>query len=127
MTIENYRFTEEHEWVYVENNIAIVGISKHAIDELGEIVYVELPQVNAALSQGDEFGTIESVKTVSSLYAPISGDVLEINEDLSDRPNTVSESPLLDGWLIKLKNYDTNEYNDLMTAEEYEQFRETLD
>ena len=120
------KYTEEHEWVRVENDTAIVGITQHAVDELGEIVFVDLPQIGRQIGQMDEFGSVESVKTISSLYLPIGGEVLEINQELSKNPGYVNESPYDDGWLVKVSLADEKEIDDLMTPEEYKNFLEAL-
>tara|TARA_B100001113_G_scaffold350118_1_gene346694 strand:- start:23 stop:415 length:393 start_codon:yes stop_codon:yes gene_type:complete len=126
MVLNNAKYTQDHEWVILEDGVATIGISNHAIEELGDIVFVELPQVNRELAQTDEFGTIESVKTVSSLYMPISGTIIETNEMLNESPETVNESPYGDGWIIKIKPENQSEYDDLMTAEEYESYLASL-
>lgn len=120
------KYTEEHEWVRVENDTAIVGITQHAVDELGEIVFVDLPQIGRQIGQMDEFGSVESVKTISSLYLPIGGEVLETNQELSKNPGYVNESPYDDGWLVKVSLADEKEIDDLMTPEEYKNFLEAL-
>ena len=119
-------YTEEHEWVRVEGNMAIVGITSYATHELGEIVFVELPAMNVELSQMDEFGSVESVKTVSSLYVPVSGKVVEINKSLEEHPDMVNDSPYEDGWICKVKIADELELDSLMTADDYKQYLETL-
>jgi len=116
---ENYKYTEEHEWVSVENNIATVGITDYAQGELGDVVFVELPQLNTTLTQMDAFGTIEAVKAVSDLFAPVSGIVLEINELLIDSPETINKDPYGEGWMIKIQMSDTTELNNLLGAEDY--------
>jgi glycine cleavage system H protein len=126
MSPEECKYTEDHEWVAVEGGIATIGISQHAINELGEIVYVELPNENNQVYQKDEFGTVESVKTVSSLYAPITGTIVEVNTLLEKNPEILNESPYSDGWLIKIEYSDENELIDLMTYEEYSSYLETL-
>ena len=127
MTLLNdVKYTQEHEWVLLEDDIATIGISSHAIEELGDIVFVELPKVGSEFSQMDEIGTVESVKTVSSLYIPLSGSIFEVNETLQDAPETVNEAPYGNGWLIKVKIDDRAEYDDLMTSEEYEAYLESL-
>ena len=126
MRPNNLRYTEEHEWVLVEGETATVGITHYATEELGEIVFVELPNVNDEFEQMDEFGSVESVKTVSNLYLPISGRVSAINETIQSSPETVSESPYSDGWLVKVDITDLNELDDLMTAEEYQGHLENL-
>ena len=126
MLLDNVKYTQEHEWVLLEDDIATIGISSHAIEELGDIVFVELPKVGSEFSQMDELGTVESVKTVSSLYIPLSGSIVEVNETLQDAPETVNEAPYGNGWLIKVKIDDRAEYDDLMTSEEYEAYLESL-
>lgn len=125
--IPNYlKYTEEHEWVSLEEDIATIGITEYATDELGEIVFVELPELGAEFSLSDEFGTVESVKTVSSLYSPVTGVVVEVNESLNDEPNLINDSPYQSGWIVKLKIEDKSEFGDLMSHEEYETFLESL-
>lgn len=119
-------YTQEHEWIYCENGTATIGITQYAVDELGEIVFVELPELNSNINQQEEFGTVESVKTVSSLYAPITGEVIEINSSLSNQPNLINEDPFGEGWIMKIKISDSAETDDLMTEEEYNNFIETL-
>jgi len=126
MAEQEFKYTQEHEWVELNGNVATVGITQYAVDELGEIVFVELPQVGKEFSQMDEFGTVESVKTVSSLFAPVSGKIVERNEQLESSSNLLNESPYLDGWLIKLEVSDLSEWDDLMTHEEYKTYLETL-
>ena len=126
MDLSNFKFTDDHEWVYIENNVATVGISEHATQELGEIVFVELPATDKLINQKDEFGTVESVKTVSSLYAPLSGTIKSINSDLENQPELVGESPYVNGWIIKIDISDSKEIDDLMTFEEYSNYLETL-
>ncbi len=126
MIPSDLKYTEEHEWVRVENDTAIVGITQHAVDELGEIVFVDLPEIGRQIGQMDEFGSVESVKTISSLYLPVGGEVLETNLELSKNPGYVNESPYDDGWLVKVSLSDEKEIDDLMTPEEYKNFLETL-
>ena len=126
MIPSDLKYTEEHEWVRVENDTAIVGITQHAVDELGEIVFVDLPEVGRQIGQMDEFGSVESVKTISSLYLPVGGEVIETNLELSKNPGYVNESPYEDGWLVKIALSDEKEIDDLMTPEEYKNFLETL-
>ncbi len=116
------RYTREHEWVRVEGRIATVGITHYAQEELGDVVYVELPVAGEALAAGAEFGTVESVKAVSPLFAPISGEVLEVNEALIAGPENINEGPYEAGWMIKVSVVDENELDELMAAEAYEQF-----
>lgn len=114
------RYSEEHEWVKSEDGKVRIGITHFAQHELGDIVFVELPEVGDEFKADEPFGSVESVKTVSELYAPISGKVVEINEDLSDNPEYVNESPYEKAWMIVLEPSDSSEIEKLMTAEEYE-------
>lgn len=118
---EDLRYSKEHEWVLVEGNVAIIGITDYAQDRMGEITYVELPSVGDKVSKDDAFGVIESVKTVSDVYAPVSGTVLEVNDDLPDNPELLNDDPYGDGWMIKVEMSDPEELEDLLTAQEYEQ------
>lgn len=120
------RYTEEHEWVELNENIATVGVSNHAADELGEIVFVELPTLGTEIGQMDEVGTIESVKTVSSLYSPLTGKIVEVNTELENQPNLVNESANDEGWIFKVEIEDSAEVEDLMTEDEYNTYLETL-
>lgn len=119
---EDLRYSKEHEWVLVEGNVATVGITDYAQDQLGEIVYVELPEVGEKVSKDDAFGVVESVKTVSDVYAPVSGTVLEVNDDLPGNPELLNDDPYGDGWMLKIEMSDPDELEDLMTAEEYERY-----
>jgi glycine cleavage system H protein len=119
---EKIRFTQEHEWVSIDKNIATIGITEHATEELGEVVFVELPEEDSEYDQNEEIGTIESVKTVSSIYSPVSGRIVSINEDLKNSPNIINEQPMGDGWLVKIDCTDISEANSLMTYDEYQSF-----
>ncbi|MFZ1888746.1 MAG: glycine cleavage system protein GcvH [Candidatus Binataceae bacterium] len=116
---QGLKFSKEHEWVTTEDSVATVGISDHAQEQLGEIVYIELPAVGEKISKDDPFGVVESVKAVSDIYAPVSGTVIEVNEDLPDTPEVVNEDPYGDGWLIKVRVSDPSDLEDLMDADEY--------
>lgn len=118
------KYSKEHEWVATEESIATVGITDFAQDRLGEIVYVELPSVGEKISKDDTFGVVESVKAVSDIYAPISGTVVEINQELPESPEIINEDPYGDGWLIKVKLNDALELDDLLDHEEYEELVE---
>jgi glycine cleavage system H protein len=117
---EELKYTEEHEWVQVEGDLVIVGISDFAQDALGDIVFVELPEVGATLTAGKAFGAVESVKAVSDVYAPVSGTVEEINEELPDAPEIINTSPYGDGWMIKVRITDAGELDGLMDAAAYQ-------
>ncbi len=116
------RYTREHEWVLVEEGIGTVGITDYAQDQLGDIVYLDLPTVGTQVRQMEKFGEVESVKAVSELYSPISGEVVQVNEALADKPEVVNQSPYGDGWLIKVRLGDPLELDRLMTAEQYDEY-----
>ena len=120
-TPKDLRYSEEHEWVKVEDGKARIGITHFAQSELGDIVFVELPQVGDEIKSNEPFGSVESVKTVSELYAPISGKVIEVNSELEDSPEYVNESPYENAWMIVVEPTDTAEVDALMTAEQYEE------
>ncbi|PPA70112.1 glycine cleavage system protein GcvH [Jeotgalibacillus proteolyticus] len=115
------RYSEEHEWVKVEDNKARIGITAFAQSELGDIVFVELPEVGDELKADEPFGSVESVKTVSELYAPVSGKVVEVNEELSDSPEFVNESPFEKAWMVVVELANPDEVEELMTAEKYDE------
>lgn len=114
-----FRYTKEHEWVHVEGTTATIGITDHAQHELGDIVYVDLPKVGSNAEAGKTFGSVESVKAVSDIYAPVSGEIVEINEGLSSAPETLNTDPHGAAWLIKLRLTSQDEIKQLMTAEDY--------
>jgi glycine cleavage system H protein len=118
---KDLRYTEEHEWVHLSDDgqEAIVGITDHAQKELGDIVYVELPQEGEQLTSMEVFGSIEAVKTVADLYAPMSGEVIEVNHQLTDEPTLINSSPYEDGWMIKLRVANAKELDSLLSAEDY--------
>jgi glycine cleavage system H protein len=118
----DYRYTKEHEWIHVEGDTGVIGITDYAQHSLGDIVYVEAPQVGAAITAGESFGTVESVKAVSEIYAPVTGTVLEVNQDLANSPELVNQSPYAGGWLIKVKLGDSAQVQSLLTAAEYDAF-----
>jgi glycine cleavage system H protein len=121
---EDLKYTKEHEWVAVNGNVGTVGITHYAQSELGDIVYVELPAAGSPVVAGEEFGTVESVKAVSEIFAPVSGEVLEINAALAKNPETINKDPYGDGWLIKLKLADPKELPSLMSAADYRKYIE---
>ena len=121
-TPEDSRYAKSHEYVHVEGGIGTVGITDYAQKELGDVVFVELPQVGTELEAGDELGSIESVKAVSELFSPVSGAVVEVNEKLADKPELVNTDPYGDGWMIKVKLADASEMDELMTADDYEDY-----
>ena len=115
------KYSKEHEWVATEEAVATIGITDYAQDQLGEIVYVELPAVGDKISKDDAFGVVESVKAVSDIYAPVSGTVVEVNQELPESPEMINEDPYGDGWLVKVKVSDPTELDDLLDNEEYEE------
>jgi glycine cleavage system H protein len=115
------KYSKEHEWVATEETVATIGITDYAQDQLGEIVYVELPAVGDKISKDDAFGVVESVKAVSDIYAPVSGTVVEVNQELPESPEMINEDPYGDGWLVKVKVSDPAELDDLLDHEEYEE------
>ena len=119
---EDLKYSKEHEWVLVEGNVATIGITDYAQEQLGDIVFVELPAIGDKVSKEDNFGVVESVKAVSDVYAPVSGKVLEVNDDLPENPEMLNEDPYGDGWMIKVEMSDREEIDDLLTAAEYEQY-----
>src|SRR6185437_8264055 len=118
----NYQYTKEHEWVLVEGAGGTIGITDHAQHELGDIVFVDLPKVGTTITKGQTFGSVESVKAVSDIYAPISGEVTKINEALSKAPEKLNEDPHGAAWLIKVKLADASEAKDLLSAADYEKY-----
>lgn len=116
---ENLKYTKDHEWIRVENNIGTVGITDHAQSELGDVVFVDIPSDLQEVKKGEAFGTIEAVKTVADIYAPVSGKVVEINSSINDHPEVVNKDPYGEGWLIKIEIADPNELNDLLSVEDY--------
>ena len=118
---EELQYTKSHEWVRTEGDTATIGITDHAQDELGDVVFVELPEMGATFDAGDSFGTVESVKAVSDLYTPVGGEVFGVNEALNDQPEKINEDPYGEGWIVKLSVSDEG---DLLSASDYEQFLE---
>ena len=125
MTPEDSRYAKSHEYVHVEGGVGTIGITDYAQKELGDVVFVELPQVGTQLEAGDELGSIESVKAVSELFAPVSGEVVEVNELLRDKPELVNTDPYGDGWMIRVRIADQSEYDELMDADEYKDYIQT--
>ena len=119
---EDYRYTKEHEWVSLAADVATIGITAHAQDQLGDVVFVELPQAGGKVHAGQTFGAVESVKAVSDIYSPVSGDVIEVNDVLVDAPEKLNEDPHGDGWLIKAKVSDKSELDGLMSAQAYSEY-----
>jgi len=121
---ENFKYTKEHEWVLVEGDTGTVGITDHAQEELGDIVYVDLPKPGVHVEQGKSLGSVESVKAVSDIYSPVSGELIEVNAVLADKPETLNDSPHAEGWLVKLRLTAPAELDSLMTAADYRQYVE---
>ncbi|HYS52234.1 MAG TPA: glycine cleavage system protein GcvH [Thermoanaerobaculia bacterium] len=124
MTPEDSRYAKSHEYVHVESDVGTIGITDYAQKELGDVVFVELPKVGTQLEQGDELGSIESVKAVSELFTPVSGEVVEVNEALAEKPELVNTDPYGDGWMIRIRLATPDEVGELMDAEEYEEYIE---
>lgn len=119
---ENFRYTKEHEWVNVEGDIGTIGITDHAQKELGDIVYVDLPKVGTVVEKGKTLGSVESVKAVSDIYSPLSGEVTAVNEILTSSPEKLNEDPHGAAWLVKIKLSSPGETSDLMTAADYQKY-----
>jgi glycine cleavage system H protein len=118
---KNLKYHREHDWARVEGDTAVFGITSYAQETLGDIVFIELPEVGADVTAGAPYAEVESVKAVSDVYAPLSGSVVEVNEDVVDAPELLNDSPYDDGWLIKVRLTDAAEIDDLMSSEEYEE------
>lgn len=116
---ENIKYTSEHEWIRVEGDVAFIGITDYAQDQLGDIVFIDIQTVGETLNAGEVFGTIEVVKTISDIFMPVGGEVLEQNEALEDQPELVNKDPYGEGWLIKIKPDSTADYDALLDAEGY--------
>lgn len=121
---EDLKYTREHEWVSIDGSVATIGITDHAQEQLGDVVFVELPSVGDRVEKADAFGVVESTKAVSDVYAPLSGEVSEVNDDLPDNPELINEDPYGDGWMVKITLGDKADLEDLMTADEYRKFIE---
>jgi glycine cleavage system H protein len=119
---DTYKYTKEHEWVHVEGEIGTVGITDHAQSELGDIVFIELPKPGAKINKGETFGSVESVKAVSDIYSPVSGEVTEVNETLFSNPEKLNEDPHGNAWLAKVKLSAPAEINGLLSAADYESY-----
>jgi glycine cleavage system H protein len=119
---DNLHYSKDHEWVRVENGVAVIGITDHAQEQLGDVVYVELPKAGESFSANESFGSVESVKAVSEIFTPVSGEIGEVNGSLTDEPEKVNKDPYGDGWMIKVKMSTPGEVDSLLTAAEYEDF-----
>ena len=122
MDHKKFKFTKDHEWLNLQEDLAIVGITDYAQSQLGDIVFIEMPQVSTKIAASESFGAIEAVKTVADLFAPASGEVIEINEDLDSNPDLVNSDPYNEGWIVKLKIDNNDEINELMNYDEYQEF-----
>jgi glycine cleavage system H protein len=121
------RYTQEHEWISLDGDIATVGISHYAQEQLGDVVYVELPEVGQSFSPGDNMAVVESVKAASEVYAPVDGEVIEVNEDLNDKPEAINEDAEGEGWFVKLQGVSLDDVTGLMDADAYKKYVATLD
>jgi len=124
---DDVKYQESHEWARKEGDLIVVGISDYAQDSLGDVVYVEFPEVGSTKKKGDPFGVVESVKAASDVYMPVTGEIAEVNTDLDDNPGLVNEAPFAAGWLLKVKPSDPSEYDSLMDAAAYKEFTEGLE
>jgi len=118
---QELKYTKDHEWVKIEGDTATIGVTDFAQGELGDIVYVEVETLDETLEKEEVFGTVEAVKTVSDLYMPVSGEIIEFNDSLEDEPEKVNEDPYGEGWMVKIKLSDTSELEDLLSADEYKE------
>ena len=117
---EDYKFTKSHEWAKVEDNVVTIGLSDYAQEQLGDIVYIELPESGRELQKEEVFGMVESVKAVSDIYCPVSGEVVEVNDAMIDSPEVINDDPFVEAWLIKVRIDNPDELNTLMDAKEYQ-------
>ncbi|KAH7533610.1 hypothetical protein FEM48_Zijuj04G0150000 [Ziziphus jujuba var. spinosa] len=125
--VKNLMYAESHEWAKLDGNLATIGITDHAQDHLGDVVYVELPDVGVGVTQGNSFGAVESVKATSDINSPVSGKVIEVNEELNSSPGLVNASPYERGWIIKVEMSSKDELNNLMDSDKYSKFCEEED
>ena len=116
---QNLKYTKEHEWVKIDDDILMVGITDHAQSELGDIIFIEFPDLNQVISKDEPFGTIEAVKTVADLFAPVSGKIIEINQDLEDNPELVNSDPYGEGWIVKITDFDKSQLDALLDSNNY--------
>ena len=116
---QNLKYTKEHEWVKIDGDLLMVGITDHAQSELGDIIFIEFPDLNQVISKDEPFGTIEAVKTVADLFAPVSGKIIEINQDLEDNPELVNSDPYGEGWIVKITDFDKSQLDSLLDSNNY--------
>ena len=119
---EELKYTEEHEWILVEDDVVTIGITDFAQDQLGDVVFVELPEAGEQLQIGKPFGVVESVKAVSDVYSPVTGEIVDVNDDLADTPEMINQAPYEDGWMLKIKMSNAAELDDLMDMDSYQEF-----
>jgi glycine cleavage system H protein len=124
---EDYKYSKDHEWIRIEDDICVVGITDFAQDELGEVVFVEMPEPGQSFEANDEIGSIESVKAVAEVYTPVTGEIVEVNGMLEDAPETVNKDPHGDGWMVKIRFSSSDELGELMDVEAYQQFLDSGD
>ena len=124
---EDYKYSKDHEWIRIEDDICVVGITDYAQDELGEVVFVELPEAGQTFDAHDDIGSIESVKAVAEVYTPVSGEIAEVNEVLEEAPETVNKDPHGEGWLVKIRVASMDELGELMDVEAYQHFLDSGD
>ena len=118
---QNLKYTKEHEWVKIDGDLLMVGITDHAQSELGDIIFIEFPDLNQVISKDEPFGTIEAVKTVADLFAPVSGKIIEINQSLEDSPELVNSDPYGEGWIVKITDIDKSQLDSLLDSNNYEE------
>ena len=118
---QNLKYTKEHEWVKIDDDLLAVGITDYAQSELGDIIFIEFPDLSQMISKDDSFGTIEAVKTVADLFAPVSGKIIEINQDLEDNPELVNSDPYGEGWIVKITDFDKSQLDALLDSNNYEE------
>ena len=126
MDLTNYKFTKDHEWVNLEGDIALIGVSDYAQKEMGDVVYIELPETGTTFSKGDACSNIESVKAVNDIFSPVSGEVVETNADLEDSPENVNKEPYVSGWIFKIKISNPDELKELLDSAQYEEYLKGL-
>ncbi len=122
---KEYRYSKEHEWVEIQDDVCVVGITEFAQEELGEVVFVELPEVGQVFDAHDEIGTIESVKAVAEVFTPVAGEIVDVNDELVDNPDILNDDPHRDGWLVKVRHSSTSDLDGLMDADAYREFIES--
>jgi len=127
MSLDELRFTKDHEWASIREGVALIGVTDYAQKQLGDVVFVELPAVGRRLAQGEAFGVVESVKAVSDLFSPLSGEVIEVNQALIDSPQLINADPYHEGWMIKVRIAKADEIKGLMSSEDYESYLEKED